>query len=113
MMSMRLSSSMANVLNSSSRFAPQLVALVAEVFEPEPDGIGVGDQVGAPVVEDLQPTDLDVALLDVDPVVRNESARGAIPVAVYSGRRILHFEALEQQPDGDEVAIDRARWRFP
>src|SRR5438874_1803652 len=37
---------------------PKAVALAAEVFESQPDGAGIGDQRRAPVVENLQASEL-------------------------------------------------------
>ena len=48
---------------------PEGVGLVTEVFHADPSGIGVLDHAIAPVVVDHEAADLDVALLDIDPVV--------------------------------------------
>src|SRR6267142_4960613 len=36
---------------------PQIVALVAEIFQTQPDGAWVGNQRGAPIIENLQSPD--------------------------------------------------------
>src|SRR6266404_7095107 len=36
---------------------PQIIALVAEILQTQPDGIWVGNQRGAPIIENLQPPD--------------------------------------------------------
>ena len=48
---------------------PEVVALEAEVFQAEAGLARVGHQVGRPVLEVLDPAELDLGLVDVDPVV--------------------------------------------
>ena len=76
---------------------PEIVGVVAEVFEADPDLGRVGDHVGAPVVEDLQAADEDVGLLDVDPGVLEGRAVG-----------FGDGELVDEQADGDEVAVHEA-----
>ena len=85
----------------SSRLArvglrPEVVAFRAEILEPEPRGLGIRDEPRAPVVEDLQPAQPDVRLLDVDPVVG-----GYAPAPHRCADRGL----ARDQADDDEVAV--------
>ena len=76
---------------------PQIVGLVAEVFESDPDVTRVGHQIRTPVIEDLHPAHHHVGLLDVDPVVGKQ---------LRSERRfVVDLQSFQQQADGDEVAI--------
>src|SRR5215207_1821203 len=77
---------------------PELLALVHEVLEADPHRIpAIGHHVRAPVVEHLDAADLYAAVLHVDPVVLHR--RG------WLGAFHLHVKLLEQQPDGEEVAV--------
>mmetsp|Transcript_37521 Transcript_37521/g.87502 ORF Transcript_37521/g.87502 Transcript_37521/m.87502 type:complete len:471 (-) Transcript_37521:643-2055(-) len=74
---------------------PELVVIARKKFQPQPDCVGVGHHIGAPVVEHLQAADLDAGFLDVDPVV------GYVPrLATHLGAH-----AAVEEPDGDEVAV--------
>ena len=64
-----------------------VVALGAEVLEPEARLARVGDHVGAPVLEVLDATDLHARVVDVDPVVGEEVG------------------PVDDQADGQEVAV--------
>src|SRR6202012_5444055 len=70
--------------------APQIVTLVAEVLQTEPDTCGVGNQCGAPVIENLQSPDAHVGLLNVDPIV---------------GRSRTAPHALQKQAGGHKASI--------
>ena len=83
----RSSSRAASATSSSSVRVPELVALEAEVLEPDAGALGLGDHLGAPGAEVLDPPDPDRRVVDVDPVV---------------GERV---GALEHQRDGEEVAV--------
>ena len=79
---------------------PQLVPLVAEVFEAHPHGVfRVLHHIGGPVVEDLDPAQLHVLVLNVDPAVRDPVFHGPA-LGVVSDEQILH-----QKAHGDEVPI--------
>ena len=67
--------------------APEFVALVAEVLETEAGLRLVREHHGAPVLEVLDPADLDLGLVDVDPVVGEQ------------------LGSIDDQADGEEVAI--------
>ena len=85
--------------------APHLVALGGEVFEADPHLLGVGHQVGAPVVENLDAAELHVGFLHIDPVVGHE-------LELAFGRaglcRILDEQLVEQESHGNEVAVHEA-----
>ena len=66
---------------------PEVVPLEAEVFEAEAALGRVGDEVGGPVLEVLDPAEPDVRLVDVDPGVREG------------------LGAVDDQDDGQEVAV--------
>ncbi len=53
---------------------PQVVALVAEILQAQPDGSWVCNQRRAPIIENLQPSDAHIGLLYVDPVVGQSPA---------------------------------------
>src|SRR6202034_1361283 len=75
---------------------PEIVGVVAEVFQADPHLRRVGDHVRAPVVEDLQAPHQNVRFLDVDPGVFQRAT-------VWFG----DGEAVDQQTHGDEVTIDK------
>ena len=54
------------------RHVPKLVPFGAEVLETQARLGGIGDHFGAPVLEVLNPTHLDIRIVDVDPVVREK-----------------------------------------
>ncbi len=82
---------------SSIGLVPQLIGIVTEVFQADPDFVRVAHHVGAPVVEDLHPAHQHIGLLNVDPVVLQQ--RFAL---------LADVETVEQQPHRDEVAIHQA-----
>ena len=82
---------------------PQVVVLVAEVLHAHPDLLRIGHQVRAPVIEDLQPAHAHVRLLNVDPIVADQPAPGML----------VNLEPLEQQSDGEEVAIEQPLGNLP
>ena len=55
------------------RQAPQGIALVAEIFQPQPHGLGIGHQIRTPVIENLQAPDVNAPFLNVNPVVLQHS----------------------------------------
>ena len=81
---------------------PEIVTLVAEVFEADPDGIvDILDEVGAPVVEDLETTDLVTGILHVDPAIGHDgrvAERGDVG-------GVLEAHVLDEQSDGDEITV--------
>ena len=79
------------------RLVPQRIGVVAEILEADPHLDGIGDQVRAPVIEDLHAADEHVGLLDIDPRVLD-------PRSV----RLRDEQAIHQQSHGDEVAIHQA-----
>ena len=84
---------------------PERVALLAEVFQADPHRVvHVLDQVGAPVVEDLQTADLVARILHVDPAVRHDrriAQRGDVG-------GVAQLQVLDQQAHGHEVAVRQA-----
>src|SRR5262249_55977257 len=48
---------------------PKFIRVVTEILKANPDFVGIGDEVRAPVIEDLQATYLYVGFLNVDPCV--------------------------------------------
>ena len=84
---------------------PEIVTLVAEVFEADPDGIvDILDKVGAPVVEDLETTDLVTGILHVDPAIGHDgrvAERGDVG-------GVLEAHVLDEQSDGDEITVGQA-----
>ena len=79
---------------------PKGVTFGTEVFESYPHGILIVlDQIGRPVVEDLQAADAHVALLNVDPGVGYAVGKGLDAGLIVDG------EAFHEQPHGDEVAV--------
>ncbi len=82
------------------RLTPQGIALAAEVFEPQPDPARIAHHVRAPVVEDLQPAELYVGLLHVDPIVGRHAVCGAAAMAAR--------HAADQQAGRHEVPIGKS-----
>ena len=84
---------------------PEGVAFLAEVFETDPHGVvDVLDQVRAPVVEDLQTADLVARILHVNPTIRHDRR-------VAEGRNVGgvgQAQVLDEQADGDEIAVRQA-----
>src|SRR5581483_2477576 len=78
--------------------APELIVLGTEVFQAEPDGGRVGDQARTPVVENLQPTHLDIGLLNINPIVRWHAIGGAGPAG-------LRAHAFHQHAGRHEIAV--------
>ena len=68
---------------------PELIAVPAEIFKPQPDGVRIRYQRGTPIVENLQPADFHVGLLDVNPIVRRHSIRWA-PIRVAGRAHFLY-----------------------
>ena len=66
------------------RHRPQRVRLVAEIFEPDPYLGRVGHHVRAPVIEDLQPSQHHIRLLDVDPGVRSSPPSGSFTSSLFA-----------------------------
>jgi hypothetical protein len=60
------------------RAVPELITLIAEIFEADPYRVRILDEIGAPVVEYLQPSDLYVPFLDVYSVVSQSSLTGIV-----------------------------------
>lgn len=84
---------------------PEVIAFVAEVFHANPDGaIRIVDQVGAPVVEDLEATDLVAGILHVNPVIGDD---GRMAQSRYAGG-VADAQLLDQETDGDEIAVRQA-----
>ena len=84
---------------------PHGIAFLAEVFESDPYGVvHVFDEVGAPIVEYLETSDLIAGVLHVDPTVGyylRGTQRGDV-----SG--VLEFQVFDQESDGDEVAVRKS-----
>lgn len=56
---------------------PELIAFVAEVFQTDPYGmLEIDNHVRRPVVVNLETAELYVAVMDINPVVRNDVADG-------------------------------------
>src|ERR1700733_1326613 len=79
------------------RHFPQGVGLIAEVLEADPGLAGVGDHVGAPVVEDLQPPYQYIRLLNVNPVVLEWTPVG------FADRQVVN-----QKSHGNKIAVLQA-----
>src|SRR5580704_324084 len=77
---------------------PELVALVAEIFHPNPCLSWIAHHPGAPVVEYLQTSGEDVGLLDVNPIVGNQTVVAC---------RILNLQIVQEEADSDEIAIHK------
>jgi len=75
---------------------PERICVVTEVLEADPDLAGLCE-IGAPVVEDLQPAYQHIGLLDIDPRVLEQTAIG-----------FGDSKAIDEDADGDEVAVDKA-----
>jgi hypothetical protein len=73
---------------------PKRVGVVAEVFEADPHLRWIRDEIGTPVVEDLEAAYENIRLLNVDP-------------GVFDGRsvRLLNQQTIYKQANGNEVAI--------
>ena len=61
---------------------------------------GVRDEIRAPVVEHLDPPDLHIPILHVDPVILHARLRRS--------SLLHHMQLPEQESDGQEVAIPQA-----
>ncbi len=94
---------------------PQLVAFAAEILQPHPYRIGILDQPGAPVVENLQTAQAQIALLDIDPVVGRAALLSRCPLfrPRICGPRRISAHLFQQQPYGDKVPIDQTGGGLP
>ena len=98
--------------NFGSSASPEVVALVAEILQPEPHRPGVGDQVGAPVVEDLQPAEVHVRFLDVDPVVGRQAVAGRVARAATAGQHSAHHQSDRHEVAVGQSASHTRRWHL-
>ncbi len=82
---------------------PQRVAFRTEIFQTQPDRIGfISHQIRAPVIKDLQSAQFDVALLNINPVIRQQIVGGA-GQAMFAMAQFAH-----QHAHGNEIAILQA-----
>ena len=83
---------------------PQPIPLGTEILKSDPDVfLNVVDHVRGPVVEDLDAPHPHIALLHVDPGVRNDVVDRRI------ARLVLHGKLVNLQPDRDEITVRKFR----
>src|SRR4051794_3035450 len=97
---------------------PELVTLIAEIFHADARVVGIWDQLLRPGTEVLDPSDLHLGRVDVDPIVREqvpllEDQRNDEEIAVAQpGGRIAHrrrrrrdhvLDELRQRHRGNEL----------
>ena len=82
------------------RSRPERITFVAEVLQPDPDRVlRILDQIGRPVVENLDATQLHVRVLNVDPAVGHD-----VPQR-FQLRFVFQVQPVHQQAHGDKIPV--------
>ena len=89
------------------RHVPEVVTLVAEILQPDPDLVlRIRQHIGGPVVENLDSAQLYPHVLHIDPAVRGNVPQG------LDVRLVDQVELVHQQAYGDKIPVGKPGGNF-